>query len=584
MKTHAHKTPQTKQNACSHRASASPEQKIEACSVGFGPIAVEWMRRIGIREIIDKMVPSEMRISCGQIIELMVLDTLCGRSPLYRLEEFAEHQDIELLLGEDIAARCFRDHNIGRAMDHIYRANPQKVFIAIAACAVRVFQLVTLIRHYDTTSAVVWGDYPRSGENGSLSVTYGYSKDKRPDLKQFMIETLCVERSIPIFGRCVDGNSSDVKLNNTLLERTSKLLKEHGIRDEAFIYVADSAMVSKENLEWFARDDNGKPRFFITRLPARYKVTDEAISEAVKANEWQDIGTLAETVLPSSKKPPARYRIYETTVTLYGDAYRAVVVHSSGHDKRRRKKLQRQLDADKEEANRKIKELSKQDFACQADAQAALDRVCRETAASLWRVTGETQEVPHYGRGRPPKGKPRPVRSRTWRLDLHIEQNAEAVGELEERAGCFVLITNLPPRGKKAKTGCEVLSGYKDQKGVEGNFSFLKDPLIVNDLFLKKPERIEVLGMVLLLALLVWRLIERTLRQHVEKTGKKLPGWDRKRTKRPTAFMFSIKFRRIIVIKQGNRRTLGRPITDEQREYLRALGLTEDIFITPRAP
>jgi hypothetical protein len=33
--------------------------------------------------------------------------------------------------------------------------------------------------------------------------------------------------------------------------------------------------------------------------------------------------------------------------------------------------------------------------------------------------------------------------------------------------------------------------------GIEKNFSFLKDPVIVNSLFLKKAERIEVLGLVL---------------------------------------------------------------------------------------
>ena len=45
---------------------------------------------------------------------------------------------------------------------------------------------------------------------------------------------------------------------------------------------------------------------------------------------------------------------------------------------------------------------------------------------------------------------------------------------------------------------------YKEQNGIEKNFSFLKDPVIVNSLFLKKPERIEVLGMILLISLLIW--------------------------------------------------------------------------------
>lgn len=69
-----------------------------------------------------------------------------------------------------------------------------------------------------------------------------------------------------------------------------------------------------------------------------------------------------------------------------------------------------------------------------------------------------------------------------------------------------------------------------EQYGIERNFSFLKDPLIVNDMFLKKPVRIEVLGVILLMALLIWDLIEHVLRQHVLENDVGLPGWDNKKT------------------------------------------------------
>ena len=73
--------------------------------------------------------------------------------------------------------------------------------------------------------------------------------------------------------------------------------------------------------------------------------------------------------------------------------------------------------------------------------------------------------------------------------------------------------------------------------GTEQNYGFLKDPVIVNSLFLKKPERIEALGLVLLLSLLLWHLMERQMRAHVASTGRPLTGWAKKPTERPTAFM-----------------------------------------------
>ena len=69
-----------------------------------------------------------------------------------------------------------------------------------------------------------------------------------------------------------------------------------------------------------------------------------------------------------------------------------------------------------------------------------------------------------------------------------------------------------------------LLRTYKGQYGVESDFAFLKDPLIVNDVFLKTPSRIDALGMVLIIALMVWRLMERSMRNYVKNTGKLLPG------------------------------------------------------------
>src|SRR4029450_12978227 len=131
-------------------------------------------------------------------------------------------------------------------------------------------------------------------------------------------------------------------------------------------------------------------------------------------------------------------------------------------------------------------------------------------------------------------------------------------------AGGFVLLTNVPQEGAFAHGAGDVLRAYKEQHGIEQNFGFLKDPLIVNSLFLKKPERIEALGLVLLLALLLWRLVERKLRPHVETTETPLTGWDKKATQQPTAFMMMTKFAAVIVIKVGAQRQLARPLSTVQ--------------------
>jgi uncharacterized membrane protein len=83
---------------------------------------------------------------------------------------------------------------------------------------------------------------------------------------------------------------------------------------------------------------------------------------------------------------------------------------------------------------------------------------------------------------------------------------------------------------------------------------------------------------VLLLALLLWRLVERTLRLHVETTGNPLTGWDKKATQKPTAFMMMTKFAAVMVIKVGGHRQLVHPLSPVQQQYLLALRVPATYF------
>jgi transposase len=127
-----------------------------------------------------------------------------------------------------------------------------------------------------------------------------------------------------------------------------------------------------------------------------------------------------------------------------------------------------------------------------------------------------------YAKGRPPKNGP--GAARRWRIHAEIAEHQQVIDQKRAETGCFVLLSNRPSQGPDAQTPEELLRTYKAQAGNERNFSFLKDPLIVNDLFLKKPERIEALGMILLLCLLIWNIMQRQMRQHLEENNSNLEG------------------------------------------------------------
>jgi len=537
------------------------------------PIVKAYAEKIGLVETIDQMVDTQMELSPGIMVLAMVLDTLSGRTPLYRLTEFFEEKDAELLLGVPIEPERFCDYNLGRSMDKLFDTGTQKIFSRLAHNALIAFEVDPRRLHFDTTSVSVFGDYDLY--DPPFEITYGHSKDKRPDLKQFLVSMLCVERSIPILGATKDGNASDKTLNNELLTNISKYMAEHGLSPGAYVYVADSAFVTGDNLD----RAQANRTWFLTRLPATYNECARVIGEAVASEQWIDIGPLAEEP-DRPKRPTAHYRAYEGTVELYGKTYRAIVVHSSAHDKRRHKRIDRLLKKDRKQLENDCKQATATAYFCHEDAWAAGEKLIHKSGSSYHWIEIRIEKVPKYGRGRPAADKPRAVLRYEYELTATIKEAPEKVDPLRQEAGCFVLLTNLLDQ-QQDWPALELLTLYKSQIGIEKNFSFLKDPAIVNSIFLKKAERIEVLGLVLLISLLIWRLMERSMRQYVEANDCTLPGWVRRQTKKPTAFMMTTKFNAIMVITIGSHRQLAKPLKPFQLEYLKALGVTVDIFTVP---
>lgn len=550
--------------------------QLDVHQVNFFPIIRAYMQRLGLTELINHMVGGQMEAKPGLIVAGMIQDTLSGRTPLYHLERFFEDQDMEMLVGESVPVSVFGDHNVGRVLDRIAEIGASKIFGEIARRAAVIFDLDTRCGHWDSTSVSLWGEYDDLFPENSLKITYGYSKDHRPDLKQFMLSMLCVEHNIPILGETHDGNSSDKTLNNKLLSRISKNLAQNGLGEGAFTYVADSAMVTEPNLACFNPIPGAAPLYFVTRLPHTYSQTDQAIREAISKDDWKPIGVLSRSS-SSPKRPSASYKAFETTVELYGRSYRALVIHSSAHDKRRQKRIDREIADSRKELMNLLAKRGKNTFFCQADAEAECAAL-RSLSTDLHALEPRVEEKLDYTRGRPRKDGSRSIAKRTWQVIADVIERAGAIEQKRAESGCFVLITNRPLEGDDAQNTEDILRTYKAQDGIERNFSFLKDPLIVNNIFLKKPQRIEALGLVLLLSLLIWNLMQRQMRMYLDQTNSSIEGLDRRKTSRPTTYAMTTHFRSVQIIRYGNVRMLKKPLKPVQLDYLKALGLTEDIF------
>ena len=136
--------------------------------------------------------------------------------------------------------------------------------------------------HADTTSFAVSGDYLPAEEDldaQTIAVTYGYSRDHREDLKQWMLGLVSTEEGIPLWLTPLDGNASDkASLLQLVLELTRQLRASGEI---AGVYVADSGLYSEANMGAL----NAADVAWVSRVPETSLLAQAIVREEPAA--WQ---------------------------------------------------------------------------------------------------------------------------------------------------------------------------------------------------------------------------------------------------------------------------------------------------------
>ena len=132
---------------------------IEAYQVQHLPIVKAYADKIGVVEVSNQVMPTEMAVDPGTMVLGMILDTLSGRSPLYRLEAFMAQHDPALLLGKAVPAEAFNDDAGGQVLDRLDDTGTMQVCTACAVRADQVFGFDKRYVRFDTTSVTVYGDY-----------------------------------------------------------------------------------------------------------------------------------------------------------------------------------------------------------------------------------------------------------------------------------------------------------------------------------------------------------------------------------------------------------------------------------------
>jgi transposase len=472
---------------------------------------------LGIGEIIDGAInqdSSRRQVSVGQAVKAMVLNGLgFVNQQLYLVPSFFDNKPTQRLLGAGIEAAHLNDEVLGRALDTLYDVGVTPLYSLLATEACRRLGLASSYVHLDMTRFHVDGRYHSAvaPEEGVIHITPGYSRDHRPDLNQVVLELMVEHQAgIPLLMEPLSGNSNDkVAFGQVVDDHISELCGT----DQPSYLVADSALYSAENLN---KLDQSAVKW-ITRVPATLNEVQEHLAQP-------DLAAMTELT--------DGYRYREVASTFGGVAQRWLVIYSQARQKRLEKTVDQQLARQSDKERKAFKALCAKTFVCEPDARQALEQF--KGTLTLSRLEGEAigMTSQYQGRGRPRKGQT-PERV-TYVIEGVLASSWARRQALLDQKSCFVLATN--EFDEQALSAQEVLVAYKGQSYAERGFRFLKDPrFLASSLYLKKPERIMALLMVMTVCLLVYAALEHRLRRALGEHDETFPDQKGRATQRPTA-------------------------------------------------
>ncbi|MEL6342470.1 MAG: IS1634 family transposase [Myxococcota bacterium] len=551
------------------------------------PLLREVIDELGILEAVEEALPkhSDAKVSDGDCLLLMMLNILHGRCALYRMHEWLDPYDTDVILGENCPKGAFTDTRLGQALDHIFDFGTDTLFSRIA---IRILQAPQptparpLLRG-DTTSLVLHGAYDREPENNVPTPARGYSKDHRPDLKQLMMSLCLDEAQRPRAFFPLDGNTADQTANRQLLDELAKQLKP----TDDVTWIGDAKLVDADTIGKML--DQGF--HVISLLPKTFSLRRELI-DAIDDNE------MAVVADKPAKKKGADRRVWKAASAIrpfvirksrdadpQSVSLRFVVVHSSQLEAKYLSGLEKKLDKEEKALRRSI---PKKAFACQADAEAAFDQVRRHEKLLEAQLSVVVEEVTlkRSRRGRPKAGEKAPSKME-YRVVLdEVLENEEAMAAALRQASHFVLVTDhLDEMEWSDELVFETYQGQQDIEGTTG-FRWLKDAYVA-PVFLKTPHRIAALMFVFVVSLAVRNHLQSKMRSRLAELDEEIRYYTRtRRTKTPTAEVIFDCFDAVTIIRarmpDGAVLRQIANLSEHAKKVLDILQLNTDIFTTVR--
>ncbi|MGB6302091.1 MAG: IS1634 family transposase [Rivularia sp. (in: cyanobacteria)] len=521
-------------------------EEIEIHNIDHLGIVAGVIDSIGLVEIVNNFLGEDIseKISSGHVVKAMILNGLGFVSaPLYMFSKFFENKACEHLIGEGVKPEYLNDDKLGRTMDKLFSKGLSNIFLAISLNAVKKFDVSLNSEHLDSSSFHLHGEYNGnqvsdninkseidSYEPEEIKITYGYSRDHRPDLKQFIIDLICSgDGDIPIFFKTASGNEADSASFAKILVDFKKQIEVDSLM------VADSALYTAANLKLLSDTK------WLSRVPL-------SLAEAKRL-----VSSINDSELVESQIDGYSYVMRESS---YSDVkQRWLIVQSEARKQSDLRQLEKRIHKSQISATSQLKKLQREEFNCSQDAMKAASKLSNKIKyhnlnnihVDEKMLSGKTENQVCF------------------KVIATLSKDEVAINNSVQSAGRFVLATNI--LDENILSNSEMISEYKAQQSCERGFGFLKDPLFFADsVFLKTPKRIESLAMIMALSLLVYTLAQRQIRAALSSSKSTIKNQLGKPTERPTLRWIFQCFQSIHLVFLNNDKQISN--LTENRKYI----------------
>jgi transposase len=508
----------------------STKRTLTSLRIEALPVLNAYIDNCALAETFDHFVPSSqgLTIPIPTVLLFLLRNIMLSGFPLYKLSQWSRLYPAELLGMPRQHLSALNDDRVGRSLDQLFLADRATMTTVIALEVIKRYRLQMTSCHNDSTTVTFHGAYHRQPKykKKAVQLRLGFNKDHRPDLKQIVFDlVVCGDGAVPVHCKLHDGNVTDDTTHRHTWDVLRKLI---GRTD--FVYVADSKLCTKENMGYIA-GNKGK---FITILPKTRKEY-RAFIEWVQEHPIPGKALWYRNSFANNGKPKDHYRGYESRRFVSQEGYRIVWIRSSQKQKLDAEKRKQQLQEAQESLQEISGKLNKYSLKKKRVIRARVEEILTEGKVGDCLMC-QIKSLRKRFKKNTTRGRPGPKSvylciSKTY-YELRWSVNEEVVRKKANADGFFPLITNIKGLDMRG-----ILKHYKYQPRLEKRHSYLKSVLEVAPMYLKTPERIEALLFLYYLALVIYALIERDMRQAMKEAGiKSLPIYPEQREcQRPSA-------------------------------------------------